>query len=130
MATPPEELQKAVYGALRLDGDVSALVGDRIYDAGPEEIFNRLRLGMWRVDDVIEPLRLGLIGSKAMTASEAGPFVSRLINQVPIMEFKMAAISVLASALLIDEADPVGEAEGVAPARENGDLAESTETAP
>jgi len=37
---------------LRL-GELRAL--QKNCDAGPEEVFNRLRAGRWRVDDVIEP---------------------------------------------------------------------------
>lgn len=113
--------------ALRL-GELRAL--QDACDAGPEEIFNRLRLGTWRVDDVIEPLRLGLIGSGAMPSAQAGPFVSKIADQNPPIALKMTAFAILQDALLGPEDDPVGEEQGEAPPRENGASAQSTETAP
>lgn len=99
-------------------------------DAGPEEVFNRLRLGTWRVDDVIEPIRLGLIGSGAMSKEQAGRTVTTLMEQRPVAELKLTAIAALAQALLGVGDDPVGESEGAeAGAPENGDSPASTETA-
>lgn len=97
-------------------------------NAGPEEVFNRLRLGNWRVNDLIEPIRLGLIGSGAMTTQEAGPAVLALMNQHAIIEFKLTAISILAAALLGVSGDPVGERPGTAPP-ENGGSVGSMEAA-
>lgn len=100
-------------------------------DAGPEQVFNRLRAGQWRVDDLIEPIRLGLIGSGSMSTEAAGPFVTKLFDQHPRMDFKVTAIEILARALFGVEGDPVGEPEGVTPtAPENGGSAGSTETEP
>ncbi len=80
-------------------------------NAGPEEILNRLRSGTWRVDDVVEPLRLGLIGSGAMAPERAGPTVLNLIKQgEPLVEFKLPAMGVLTAALMGVENDPLGEA--------------------
>jgi len=98
--------------------------------AGPEEIFNRLRLGAWRVDDVIEPIRLGLIGG-GLPESEAGPLVIRLVDQQELARLKLTAIAVLAHALFGPEDDLPGEGEGVeTPAPESGDSPTSTETGP
>ena len=99
-------------------------------DAGPEEILNRLRLGTWRVDDLIQTLRLGLIGSGEMTDKEAGPFVLGLFDQHPKVDFKLPALAILATSLLGEADDEVGEPEGEAPPPENGALATSTETEP
>lgn len=99
-------------------------------DAGPEEVFNRLRLGLWKVDDVIEPIRLGLIGA-GMDDGKAGPLVARIADQGNLAALKMTAIAVLAHALFAPEDDPVGEGDGVeTPAPESGDSAKSTPTAP
>lgn len=38
MATPSEDLQKAIYAALLADPDVSGMVSDRIYDGVPESV--------------------------------------------------------------------------------------------
>lgn len=98
-------------------------------DAGPEQILQRLRKGEWRVDDVIEPIRLGLITAKEMTAPEARDFIAMLFNQNPILQFRPLALTILMSALLGQEDDPVGEDEGAEASPENGNLVASTETA-
>lgn len=109
-------------------GRLRALQGN--CNAGPEEIFNRLRLGKWRVDDVIEAVRHGLIGG-GMPEEEAGPLVTTVVEQGALIPVKLTAISVLGHALLGPEDDPVGEPEGVeTPAPENGGSRKSTETAP
>ena len=98
-------------------------------DAGPEEIFNRLRTGKWRVCDIIEPLRLGLIGG-GMEKSAAQKLIYPLLDVHPLIEFKLPAITVLASALLGVKDDAVGELEGdrSAPPK-NGASASSTDQA-
>ncbi|MEH6773709.1 MAG: gene transfer agent family protein [Cereibacter changlensis] len=80
-------------------------------DAGPEEIFNRLRTGRWKVCDIIEPIRLGLIGG-GLTDGEAQKLVMPLLNLHPLMEFKLTAITILAAVLLGVKDDPVGEGQG------------------
>lgn len=113
--------------ALRL-GELRALQGN--CDAGPEEVFNRLHTGQWRVDDIVEPIRLGLIGSGEMTTAEAGPFVTGLMQRHPLIGFKMTAIEVLFRALMGPEDDVPEKPEGVeTPAPESGAGAGSTETA-
>lgn len=99
-------------------------------DAGPEEVLNRLRLGTWRVDDIIEPIRLGLIGSGEMAQSEAGPFVTKLVHQHPLAEFKLTATLVLFLSLIgpgDDEPEKPMAGEGNP---ESGPSPASGETAP
>lgn len=98
-------------------------------DSGPEEIFNRLRLGNWRVNDLMDTIRLGLVGSGEMDKKEASRIVVALFDQHPIVDFKLTAIAILAAALFGIEDDAVGEGEGPTPAPENGDSAVSTEVA-
>ncbi|TMV35872.1 gene transfer agent family protein, partial [Thioclava sp. BHET1] len=108
-------------------GELRAL--QEVCNAGPEEVFNRLRRGDWRIDDLIEVLRLGLIGGGAMTAEAAGVFVTGLMAKHPLVAFKLPAIEILARALLGVGDDPVGKLEGgdqSPPA--NGASAASTET--
>lgn len=113
--------------ALRI-GELRAL--QDATDAGPEELFNRLRLGNWRADDLIQVIRWGLVGGGSMTASNAGPMVTALVDLHPILQFKLTALAVLKHALLGSEDDPVGEAGGVtATAPENGASPKSTATA-
>jgi len=81
---------------LRL-GELRAL--QKNCNAGPEEVLTRIRFGSWRIDDVIEPIRLGLIGSGEMTASEAGPFVTGLVEKHPKALFKLTAGEILVASL-------------------------------
>lgn len=99
-------------------------------NAGPEQVLMRLRDGTWRVDDVIEPIRLGLIGG-GMETKEAGPFVTTLMDQHPILAFKITALEIMFRAIAIQDDDRPGKDAGVeTPAPENGDSPGSTETAP
>lgn len=95
-------------------------------NAGPEEVLNRLRFGTWKVDDVIEPIRLGLIGT-GVPVSEAGPKVTALVDQHPLAQFKMTALAIMADALFAPADDAVGEVEGEAAPPKNGGSPSSTE---
>lgn len=99
-------------------------------NAGPEEVLARLNLGTWRVDDIIEPLRLGLIGG-GMPDGEAGPLVVKLIEQHALHVFRLFARAVLTHALYGPEDDQPEKPEGVeTPAPENGDSPTSTQPEP
>lgn len=111
--------------ALRI-GELRALQ-DRC-EAGPEEVFNRLRAGSWRVNDITETLRLGLIGG-GMSRVDAGKVVSEIIEDKAIANFKITAIAIMANSLLGVGDDPVGEPVGEASPPENGSSQSSTETA-
>lgn len=95
-------------------------------NAGPEEVLNRLRFGTWKVDDIIEPIRLGLIGA-GMTNAEAGPKVMTLIEQYPLAQFKMTSLAIMSDALFAPKDDPLGEDAGEAAPPENGGSLTSTE---
>ncbi|RHZ96460.1 gene transfer agent family protein [Cereibacter sphaeroides] len=111
-------------------GELRAL--QRNCDAGPEEVFNRLRFGKWRVDDIIEPIRLGLIGSGEMTADEAGPFVALRMQQHPPVQFKLTALAIMSHSLMGDPDDVVGEPEAgeAEMSPESGASPATTATAP
>ena len=99
-------------------------------DAGPLQIFERLGTGTWRVDDVFEVIRQGLIGG-GMEPREAGPLVTGLMERHALVDFVLTARAVLAASLMGEEDDPVGKPTGeetLPP--ENGASASSTETAP
>lgn len=97
--------------------------------AGPEEVFNRLRLGTWKVNDIIEPVRLGLIGG-GMEDSEAGPMVTTLIEQFPLLAFKLVALETLRGALLGPADDMPEKDEGEAAPPESGGSQKSTPQEP
>lgn len=95
-------------------------------DAGPEVIMTRLRVGSWMVDDVIEVLRLGLIGA-GLDAEKAGPLVMRTFEQHGAFALKFPAYEVITAALIGEDGDPVGETEGVNPEVTDGSSQSSTE---
>ncbi|MBI1405709.1 MAG: gene transfer agent family protein [Caulobacter sp.] len=85
-------------------------------DAGPEEIYWRLQTGAWRVADIRETLRLGLIGG-GLTPTPALVLVNRYAGEGWLAEWKALAANIIAAALFgaPDEDKPApapGEAEG------------------
>ena len=78
--------------------------------AGPMEVLDRLATRRWRVDDVRETIRLGLIGG-GLEPIKALPLVKHYIDERPIMESVPAAQAVLIAALIGVEEDPAGKAE-------------------
>lgn len=114
--------------ALRV-GELRALQEAR--DAGPEEILNRLRAGTWRIDDVIQVLRQGLVGGEGMPGPVAARTVMEVIELHPLAEFKLPALTILFHAMLGPGDDEVGKASGATEsAPENGASPPSTATAP
>lgn len=109
--------------ALKL-GHLRAL--QKACDAGPEQILARIWSGEWRLDDLIEVLRLGLIGGGEVSAEDAGRLVTGLMERHPMLKFKPIAQSILMDALVGDDGDPVGEPPGVETPPENGSSVKST----
>ncbi|EKF39918.1 hypothetical protein NA8A_23539 [Nitratireductor indicus C115] len=79
-------------------------------DAGPAHVMNRLASGRWYVDDVIQPIRLGLEGG-GMDKAEARNLVKRHVEDEPLTLSVLTARTILAAALFGSEDDPVGESE-------------------
>lgn len=77
-------------------------------NAGPMQIVNGLRLGMWRVEHVSEVLRIGLIGG-GMDAKAAAVLVEQNVRPGNIVPHVLTALAVLMSALQGDPDDPVGK---------------------
>lgn len=80
-------------------------------DAGPEHIRMRLLTGQWLVDDVIQPIRLGLIGA-GMEPEEARKLVKDHVEDKPLTHSVLIAQAILAASLYGPEDDPVGEQKG------------------
>lgn len=66
---------------------------------GPEEVFRRLEAGTWWVNDLIEPIRLGLIGG-GMDVSKARSLVQRYVTAGNLMGNVDPAMLILAAALV------------------------------
>ncbi|MDB5618214.1 gene transfer agent family protein [Tardiphaga sp.] len=87
-------------------GELLALQ-DRL-DAGPAEVANRLRSGNWRVQDVQETFRIGLIGA-GVDPKKAKALVDEHICAGRILSHVMMAWAIIINALQGDEIDPVGK---------------------
>ncbi|TDH35725.1 gene transfer agent family protein [Pseudohoeflea suaedae] len=102
-------------------------------DAGPAYILGRLSSGQWRVDDVVEVIRHGLLGAEA-EREKVNRLVKLHVEGRPLMESVPLATAILMSALYGVDDDPVGEdqagAETPAHSREDdGSSPPSTELA-
>lgn len=107
-------------------------------DAGPYVVLQRLHNGTWKVQDISNVIRMGLIGG-GMPPDQAIKKIRFYVEQRPPMESIHHAIAVLSAALLGAPDEPLGEPE--APKRkrgrrsttspmENSGLAPSTEPGP
>jgi Phage tail tube protein, GTA-gp10 len=84
-------------------------------DAGPAEIAARLRSGAWRIQDIQEVFRLGLIGA-GEDAKKAKALVAEHIVPGRLQSNVLIAFAIVLSALQGDENDPVGKDQAEAPA--------------
>lgn len=67
-------------------------------DAGPEELLERVMSGRWRVADIREPLRLGLIGN-GMDAIPALLMVERYAGPGRLAQHKILVTGILGAAV-------------------------------
>ena len=108
--------------ALRL-GELRAL--QTALDSGPEEVFNRMRIGTWRADDLIQVIRWGLVGG-GMDSSEAALKVTGLFDLHPAFQFKLLALQIVAHSLMGELDESPGKLDGEVPP-ESGISQASTE---
>lgn len=80
----------------------------RLCDAGPMVIAERLRHGVWKVEDVHATLRLGLIGG-GMAPVEAMRMVKTWVHDRPWGESALPALAVISAALFGKPDEPVGK---------------------
>jgi hypothetical protein len=73
-------------------------------DAGPEWILKRLMSSQWLVDDVIQPIRLGLEGG-GMSDVEARRLVKFFVEDRPLRASVITAVKVINHCLDEDEGD-------------------------
>lgn len=99
-------------------------------DAGPPVVFARLGSAAYRVEDVRETLRLGLIGG-GMPATEAMRLARRYVDEVPAWAANASlAYIVLGAALFGPEEEPVGKPKAAKRATKKSDSASPPSTAP
>jgi hypothetical protein len=79
-------------------------------DCGPYFLLDRLRSGAWRVGDISETIRLGLIGGdKEMVPVKALKLVQRYVEARPPMENLAYAIAILTAGVLGAPDEKLGE---------------------
>ena len=104
---------------------------------GPYFLLNRMRSGEWRVGDLRETIRLGLIGG-GLEPSKAFGLVKKYVDARPLLENLNPAMAIISAAVI---GAPDGEAPGKAkavkakgkqpnPKTESSPLPHSTELAP
>lgn len=96
-------------------------------DAGPEYILNRLHTKQWLVDDVVETIRLALMGG-GMASEDCKKIIKQHIISQPLSQFVITAQLALANALYGVEDDPVGESQaGAVDSKTNPSRMENTD---
>lgn len=78
-------------------------------DVGPEALYRRVSSGDWKVQDLRETIRLGLIGG-GMDEVKAAKLVHQYFDDSPILKHKPTALAILLAALLGPPDDRVGKA--------------------
>lgn len=77
----------------------------RLCDAGPPVILSRLAGASYRLEDVREPIRLGLIGG-GMTPVEAEALVRVYVDVRPLMENTLVAQAIVMAVVVGVEEEP------------------------
>lgn len=80
-------------------------------DAGIAAIMTRLGSGSWRLSDVREPIRLGLIGG-GMSADKAMQAVRNHVDDNPLTSSVLLAYSIIEAVMVGVLDDPVGKPSG------------------
>ena len=93
-------------------------------EAGPAWIMTRLLSGQWMVDDVVETIRLGLIGG-GMEEKEARKVVNECVGDGAYQRNVVTAAAILRISIMGEADDPVGETEA-GETTETGSLAENS----
>lgn len=79
-------------------------------DCGPYELHRRLLSGLWRVDDVRETYRQGLIGG-GMEVGAVDKLLSTEFDGLPLNQFVPGASVIMLAVLSGVEDEPLGEPE-------------------
>lgn len=89
-------------------GHILAL--ERTCDAGLGVISARLETGQWRLNDIRETIRLGLIGA-GMSPTDAMSLVQNFVDAGPLKHYVLVAYAILQAHIVgsIPEDDPVGK---------------------
>ncbi|MEZ2132466.1 MULTISPECIES: gene transfer agent family protein [unclassified Sinorhizobium] len=83
-------------------------------DAGPYVVLHRLHSHQWRIEDISNVIRLGLIGG-GMSPADALKKVRTYVEARPPLENHTFALAILSAGLLGAPEEPVGEQEAPTP---------------
>jgi hypothetical protein len=81
-------------------------------NSGPMEIANRLRFGTWKIEDITETIRIGLIGA-GVDWKAAEKLVTENVKPGQITYHTMTAFAIIMAALQGDPDTPVGKENAV-----------------
>lgn len=73
-------------------------------EVGPFALFSRIRSGEWKVEDLRQTIRLGLIGG-GLNPAEAGKLLVTYVDDRPLLENVSPALLILQAALLGADGD-------------------------
>lgn len=93
-------------------------------DAGPYRVLDRLQGGDWRIEDISNVIRLGLIGG-GMLPADALKKVRFYVEDRPPMENLFVAIGVLTASIIGAPDEPLGEPDA---AKQNGSQSTTSQT--
>lgn len=68
-------------------------------NSGPQEILDRLSTGKWKVDDVIQTIRLGCVGA-GMTQADALKFQETHVHDGNLAEALLPAMAILSAVIV------------------------------
>ncbi|MBN9472267.1 MAG: gene transfer agent family protein [Bosea sp.] len=102
----------------------------RLCDAGPMVVAERLRHGVWKIEDIHATLRLGLIGG-GMEPIAALRLVKTYVHDRPWGENVLPALAIINAALFGKPDEPVGKSpadgeESDPPARTESSISETS----
>lgn len=104
-------------------GELLALQERR--NSGPQEILNRFRFSTWRIEDIQEIIRLGLIGAMMVDGADAAAvgkkareLVDANVRAGNITDNAAPALKILLAGLQGDPDDPVGKEQATTDAPE------------
>ena len=98
-------------------------------DAGIAVVFTRLQSGTWKLNDVRETVRLGLVGG-GMAPDKALELVRAHVDENPngLAPTVLLAYAIIETVLVGVKNDPVGKPNGEAPAEGKAEPAEAQQT--
>lgn len=87
-------------------GELRAI--EQACDAGVSVVLFRLLGSQWKVDDVVSPIRLGLVGG-GMAEIEAKKLVGKITGETSLYELSVTAADILRRFIMWDDGDAPGE---------------------